>query len=941
MRLSLGTGGREHHEQGYDGDCDTSVPGGVTLPRSSGGLTMTSSSFGTELKRLREAAGLTQEELAERAGLTSGAVSALERGHRRRPYPHTFRALVAALRLTPEQHEGLVAFTRQQGTVMPTIGMPATETPTGPVRPPVPLSNFVGREQELLDLRGLLATTRLLTLVGVGGVGKTRLVLELARDTTDGFPDGVWIAELANANSQPTLWQTIAAAAQIHEQPGQSLVQAVTSHFESRCSMIILDNCEHLITDCAHTAAYLLSVAPRLTILATSRETLRIAGEVVWAVPPLESPPPNARISRQEACEFASVRLLVERAHAASPRFTLTDDNVQAVANLCSRLDGLPLAIELAAGRVSTLGIQEIARRLDRLLPVLTAGARTAPRRQQTLRATFDWSYELLDEPEKLLFDRLSVFSGGWTLEAAEAIVSGGSVTDANVIDLLSGLVDKSLVSADLKETGAVRYRLLESIREYAQQHLVAREEATLIRRRHAEYFLLLAEAADREMRGPFARASLDRVELELANFSAALHFLFGENLDESGLRLAAALWGSLMMRRHWTEGSGWLERFLGRVERVPPTSTRAHGLHGAAVFAVHRGDFATARRYAEDGAGIARLLGYAGPIGALGWLCVFLGDYESAETLLLEDVQVSRRNGDRFSEALALRSLADVYAIKKNSAGARRLLDESLRAFESVGSTWGLGMAFNGLGDLARSDGDYSSAREFYERSLRCFRGLQSDTERSVLQNLGYVAHRQGDERGAAEFLLESLSQFIREGDRRGTAECLVGLGGVANGVGHPTHAARLFGAVETLLKTIHAELTPLCRAEYERDLAAARAALDLATFERAFADGEELSPEQAITEARDFLSAEEAPLRASAKSLLSPREQEVLTLLGRGLNNKQIADELVIGVRTAETHVEHILRKLQLDNRAQAMIWVREHPGESTIEPPHLHVQ
>jgi predicted ATPase len=720
------------------------------------------------------------------------------------------------------------------------------------------LSSFVGRQQELPQICELLTRTRLLTLVGVGGVGKTRLALELVRELEDAYPDGVSVAELAALTTGSMLKQTIATAVGVRDKPGQSLVQTLIMYLESRCSLLVLDNCEHLLAECAELADELLRGTGQVTILATSREALRITGETVFAVPTLEVADPITCTTASQAATFSSTRLFVERAAAITPQFALSDDNAQGVAHVCAQLDGLPLAIELAAARVSSLGLEQIRRRLDHRLRLLTAGARTAPLRQQTLRATFDWSYALLSESERLLFDRLAVFAGQWTLEAAEKITPAGSIGQSDVMELIARLVDKSLVVAESAEGGSMRYRLLEPLREYAAEHVSARGETQELASRHANYFMSFAERADKEARGPGMRAWQDAVELERANLNAALSWASASGSDETGLKLVAALAIFWMTRRYWTEGLGWFEVFLNRPACRARTSARAHALDYAGIMAGHRNDLESAEARLNEGAAIARELHVAGPIGGLGWLRGFRGHPDEAAELFDEDVRMARQCGDRLHEAISLRMLSDALLSLHNQERARAVLIEDEIVARELGNPFCIGMALNGLGDLARWEGDYCRARGLYEQSLACFRDARSDLERSVLQNLGYVAHRLGEDQQAVSFALEALSQFRRDGDPRGTAECLVELGGVIAALGHPLQATRLFGAAESLLKVIHSDLTPLCRAEYERDLALTHDALDDEDFARGWAEGEVLPLQEIVANAREFMDAE-----------------------------------------------------------------------------------
>jgi len=409
----------------------------------------------------------------------------------------------------------------------------------------VPLSSFVGRERELQELKRLLSSTRLLTLTGPGGVGKTRLALEVARNLRSGevFADGVWLAGLAPLADAALLPQTTAAALGIREEPGRAVLETLQESLRARRLLLVLDNCEHLVGACAELADALLHACPLLTILATSREALNIAGETVWPVPPLSVPAQAETWSPDGLLRLEAVRLFVERARTAVPRFALSDANAAAVAEICTRLDGLPLAIELAAARIRLLGPDQIAARLGDRFRLLSRGARTAIPRHQTIGALVDWSYELLPEDEQTLFCRVGVFAGDWSLEAAEAVGGGGGIEPSAVLDLLGRLVDKSLVEAQLPNPrGMVRYRLLETLREYALERLTAETTLAAARHRHARYFLELVERADARLWAGDDAGAVSRIEPEYDNVRAALRHFLATGEAECAARLAGAL---------------------------------------------------------------------------------------------------------------------------------------------------------------------------------------------------------------------------------------------------------------------------------------------------------------------------------------------------------------------------------------------------------------
>src|SRR5262245_44512147 len=567
---------------------------GAGVGEAEAATTTDPSPFGTLLRRHRLAAGLTQEELAERAGVSARAVSDLERGGGRRPRLATVALLAAALDLGPAPRAALLAAARPGADAAsgPSMRAPAG-APTGSL--PVYLTSFVGREQEDEEVRRLLGRARLVTLTGAGGVGKTRLALHVAAGLRGAYPDGVWLADLAPLASpaDPSLVaQAVLVALGARGAPGQTGPDALADHLRARRALLVLDNCEHLTEGCARLLDALLRACPELAVLATSREPLRVAGEVSWSVPALPVPPAAASAG---VLAYPSARLFAERAAAAAPGFVVDDASADAVARLCRGLDGLPLAIELAAVRVRALTPEQIADRLEDRFRLLTAGERAAPPRHRTLAASLDWSHDLLAEPERALFRRLAVFAGGFDLGAAEAVCAGAGLSAEEVPGLLAGLVDRSLVvaggaagdpppTAPARGGGGFRYRLLETVRAYALERLERSGEADAARGGHGAYLLELAG------RGALAAESgwtawLGCMERERDNLPAALDLAVGRfggddpAAAERGLRLAVALAPFWSARGPVAEGRGWLTALLVRSERTADAVLRARAL--------------------------------------------------------------------------------------------------------------------------------------------------------------------------------------------------------------------------------------------------------------------------------------------------------------------------------------------------------------------------
>jgi predicted ATPase/transcriptional regulator with XRE-family HTH domain len=770
------------------------------------------------VRQRRLQAGMTQEALAEQAGLTVDTVGALERGRRRRLYPNTARALADALGLGDTERAVLAELASGQARRVPDPPPVPAAPPTQSVAPsnlPAQLTSFVGRERELTGAALLMARgVRLLTLTGPGGAGKTRLAIEGARTVGRHFPHGVWIAELAPLADPALVPQAVATALGVRDAAGRTFVEGIIAALGEQRVLLVLDNCEHLLDACATLVAAVLGACPSVTIVTTSREPLRVTGEHVYLVPPLALPPagwvPTDDESVAALTEFAAVALFFERARSVRSDFMLTSANAEAVVDICRRLDGLPLAIELAAARVRVLPPGAITARLDDRFRLVTGGARDLLPRHQTLRALIDWSYDLLDDGERVLLRRLSVFAGGWTLEAAEAVC--GEMGD--VLDPLTGLVDKSLVVADAHGE-AVRFALLESIRVYANEKLAASGEEERVRDGHAAHYLDLGERACAELRGPAQVEWLGRLEDEHNNLREALRWLLDSGRATAATRLCAAIYRFWYVNGYFTEGRAWLDRALA-TPPDEPSAAYAEVLYAAGAF--------------------ANLQGYR----------------VAARHLLDESIELWREVGDQEGLANALDYLGLVTLYDGDVSETRALFQQTLPMRRALGRPWGLAMTLDKLGNLAYWERDDEAARPFYEESLQYMReaGHQHGMATELIA-LGRVAHQQGHEAEAAALFREALalSRELKAGEY--TASCLEGLAGVDARAGRAVRSARLFGAAATLRTAMGAPLVGRLQVDYDRDLATARGMVDAETFATAYAAGAALPLDSTVAEA------------------------------------------------------------------------------------------
>lgn len=850
-----------------------------------------STPFGQLLRRWREAAGLTQAELAERAGISDKAIGALESGRRQRPYPSTIRALADALGLSEEQRAELLAAVPsrsgppRQGTARSSVSLPSAPAP------------IIGRERELSDIAEMLAdrATRVITLTGPGGVGKTRLALAVAARAVEQEDRRVAFVPLAPVSDPALVLPTVAQALELPESDAGPLVPRLAAHLGDEPLILVLDNLEHLL-EAATDLADLLAAAPDLTILATSRAPLRIRAEHEIPLKPLELPDMTHIPTVEEVARSAAVQLFLDRARAAVPNFELTATNYAAVAAICRRLDGLPLALELVASRLRALSPLELLTRLEDAVPVLSGGSRDLPERQQTMEAAIDWSFQLLDADSQIALRRLAPFAGGWSLEAAEMVVGWADLEGKSIIDLLAGLVEHSLVTAEAQPDGVTRYGMLETIRQFARQQAEAAGEFEHLRDRHLAWCLQYAGQAMRELRGPDQQIWLDRLEREHDNMRAALLWAGEKAFNKKyELRLATALWRFWETRGYVTEGRHWLDRALSNSDRQP-ARIRADALNAAGNLARDQGDHERAaelhgeslelRRKAKDKPGIARSLvnlgnvmldqgkyvharvlytealerfrelenewDIANALNNLGIVSGYLGEYEAASTLLEEAIELRRKLGEAASLARSLDALGVVRRRLGELDQAAELHEQSLAIRREIGEPRGIALSLMHLGQVARYRGDCERARELIEQALEIRHEVEDRFGIAICLNaLADVERALGNGKRALQLYREALQMQRRIGVNDGLADSLLGISALVLERGDAAAAARLLAASDGLREASSQQIAPVDRAAYDELVAAVHTRLDGQQLEQELAAGRALSGQQALEHA------------------------------------------------------------------------------------------
>jgi predicted ATPase len=705
-----------------------------------------------------------------------------------------------------------------------------------PANIPVQRTRFVGQEKEVAAAKELLLRqdVRLVTVTGPGGIGKTRLAVEVASGLVERFPAGVHFVPLSAVSDPGSIASVIIQTLGIREAGGQSPLEILKKNLLDSSGapmLLVLDNFEHLIQG-ASVVAELLATAPNLKILVTSRAALHVYGEQEFPVPPLALPDSKSAPSLEVLSQSPAVALFVQRAAAAKPDFELNAENAHAVAEICARLDGLPLAIELAAARVKVLSLSAMRTRLESRLQLLTGGARDLPQRQQTLRAAIDWSYDLLSTAEQKLFRRLSVFAGGCTLEAVEAVCDTKADLDLDLLDGMASIVDKSLLQQVEQASGESRFVMLETIREYAREKLEASKEGASTKRAHAAYCLVLAEEEVTEQAGAEGPGWLERFTLEHGNFRAALEWLIETGDAEWGLRLGAALFRFWEAREYLAEGSDSLGKLLKLKGAVVPTKARARALFAAGVLVGAQGDYAVANALFIESLDIARHLGdkqsAAVSLNAMGVNARDRNDLAGAHSLLEESLGLWRDLGDLTAIARALSNLANILKLQGEYDHARSLHSECLAIFQGLEDSTGIAWSLNSQGDVARDQGDYAAAQKLYEEGLAIFRKLGDRWGiAGTLADLGNLAREQRNCSEARPLYRESLKTFQELEHKRGIARLLECFACLAAAQLQAERSLRLAGAAAALRQNIGAPLTPAEQSKLEAVLDPARQAL------------------------------------------------------------------------------------------------------------------
>jgi len=929
--------------------------------------------FGRWLRARRKSLDLTQRQLAERADFSAETLRKIEAG-RLRPSQALAERLATALAIPPSEHVSFVRFARVQPQEAPAAVPARPSFPTSPMA-------LIGRAADTAAVHALLLrdNVRLLTLSGAPGAGKTRLALQAAADLRESFADGTAFVALAPIRDPQFVFLGIAQALKVRESRSQPILDTLLAALRDKRLLLVLDNFEHVAAT-APMIAVLLEQTRYLKLLITSRVALHLAAEREYVVQPLALPPSGQALTPELLIQSPAVELFVQRAWAARRDFTLTAANASAIAAICLQLDGLPLAIELAAARIKILSPQALLQRLDQRLDLLTSGAADVDARHQTLRSAIAWSYDLLSADEQALFRRLGMFVGGCRLDAIEVVcsdmgIAAGSlqrpaVRSYPILDGLSALLDQALIQQTMDPDDEPRFTMLETIRTFALEQLEEAGEAEAVRRRHAEYFLQLAKMAAPQLEGPNQLTWLDRLTAEHDNLRTVLAWSLKTKANSNlGGQLAAAVTPFWKVRGYWSEGRSWLTRVLSQREKISPhlqaivlalagefalgqgdyeqatvlssatlslarslehKESMARALRSLGFMAYYQDNHALAREQYEESLQLFRELNDTRQIGQLlddiGYIEFFQGNSARARAYFEEELALCQKHGYVSGVLAALIGLGDAIHEQGDISGARALYTQGLELAQELKHVASIARLCNRLGDLARMQEDYKQAEVYYNKGRILWQELGNEVNVALVdRDLAYVVLHQGDYRQAATLFAKSLT-VAQERDRKSdVTRSLAGLAGVAAVSGQLQRAVRLFGSALTLMEAWGEIDGVVNQSEHERHLAAIRAQFDPASFSAAWAEGQAMTMEQAISEALDVARVAQLPTEPLAH--LTAREVEVLRLVAQGLTNRAIAERLVISPRTVNAHLNAIYHKLDVSSRSAATRYAIEH--------------
>lgn len=837
---------------------------------------------------------------------------------------------------------------------------------------PIPPTPIIGRESELTTILSMLQDpqVRLLTLTGPGGVGKTRMAVAAAHRLAPDYPDGVVFVDLAPVQAATQMLATIAATLGVRDTGDRPLTEALPIALRARRLLLVLDNCEHVV-DAAPEIAALLVACPGLSVLATSRVVLRLAAEQVLPITPLELPEPDLVAVLPHLAQTAAVVLFVARARAADPAFALTEANAESIAKLVRRLDGPPLAIELAAARIRALPPKSLLARMERQLPLLIDGARDAPARQRTMRDTIRWSYDLLIPREQALFRHLSVFVSGFTLEAAEEVARPDGAWE--MVNGLVVLVDQSLLRQETEPDGAPRYRMLEVVREFGLERLAANGELEFARDAHAAWSLKLAREAESALEGSGQLVWLERLGWEHANIRSAVAWLTKQERIEEALDLTGSVWFYYWLRGSYTEGRQLFETLLSHPLRSAGTTARSKALVGLGVIAAHQGDTTRSLGALGEAVDTFRTLGERRYLSLAqncdGATHLLFGRIEDGEARVAESHAIAEAIGDQWLVQATLCNLGAIAMQRGQWKAARNLMEASLGMARSIGNTWGIALvqlnlgymdldggridgaerciaevvhlieqlgdkrdlpsAYSLLGDVGRKRGYLDEAKAWFAQAVQSSREIGDvSSVGEALAGLGDVTHRQGDHHAALELVHEAMRNFEQGGNSVGAVMCLDTIAAVAVALGDAEHAAWCIGVVDNVLEQQGQIRREWALAQRRQCIDAAVESLGAQGYQQARGAGDALNPESALALALIWQPPEAPTADCQAQTMpqfssierLSRREREVLRLVAAGKTDREIANALFISRRTVTSHVTNIMAKLQVANRVQA---------------------